>query len=33
MFKKARKFLADNMDSIAMGFAYLNGKDIRSYIN
>lgn len=27
MFKKARKFFENNMDSIAMGFAYVNGTD------
>ena len=36
MFKKARKYLENNMDSIAMGLAGLavmNGSDIRPYIN
>ncbi len=27
MFKKARKFFENNMESIAMGFAFVNGTD------
>ena len=33
MFKKARKFLENNMESIAMGLAFVNGSDIRPYID
>jgi len=33
MFKKARKFFENNMESIAMGLAVAAGTDIHSYID
>ena len=33
MFKKARKFFENNVESIAMGFAMMNHGDIHSYFN
>lgn len=33
MFKKARKFFENNMNSIAMGLAVATGSDIRPYID
>ena len=33
MFKKARKFFENNMESIAMGLAVATGTDIHLYID
>lgn len=33
MFKKARKFFENNMETIAMGLAVTVGADIHSYID
>lgn len=33
MFKKARKFLENNMESIAMGLAVMSGNDLRPYMD
>jgi len=33
MFKKARKFFENNMESIALGFAIMNHGDICTYLD
>lgn len=33
MFRKIRKYFAENIDTIAMGLAFVSGTDIRNYID
>lgn len=33
MFKKVKKYLVENIDTIAMGLAFVSGTDIRNYLD